>query len=154
MITIIYVLSGINFLLLCFLAFTIVNSTKKRTYAIIIGKNRVTLDVKKINPSMLRFKHKYEDEEYSYNIVEKPFIKHGNRQYILYEFNKPDAINVLENNTALMYADVYNTLLEMEKIKAINKGDDWLSGINKRYVLIGLVVIIAIILLIKQFGGG
>ena len=148
----IYAILGIlNLIVLALLIYEYYSQRKKKSYAIILDKNAEAVDSVKINPSYNKFKHKYEGNDYSYVLPEKtPFVKHLNNKLYFYEFNKTEPMNILSDNPTRINADIFNDLLEMEKIKALNTVGTGLFGkIDKKWIFGGVVVVILIIILIN-----
>lgn len=148
----VYVILGIvNLIVLGLLIFEYYVQRKKKSYAIILDKNGEAVDSVKINPSYNKFKHKYEGDEYSYVLPEKtPFVKHLNNKLYFYDFNKTEPKNLIDESDTRINADIFNDLLEMEKIKALNKVGTGLFGkIDKKWIFGGAVVVILIIILIN-----
>lgn len=145
------IIGGVNFLVLIGLILYFINLKKKKSYAIILNKEGETIDSFKINPSYDEIKHKYDEKSYTYM---KPKgtspIKHGNLRYYLYEFNKPEPLNPTNDNNPMLYADVFDELLEMAKIKALNKPESTIGDLfNKKNIFIGLIVIVGILVLLN-----
>ena len=149
----IYAIIGIvNFIITIALIFYIVNFHKKKSYAVILNKEGESIDSIKINPSYEEIKHDYDGKSYTYI---KPkgtsFIKHKNDRLYLYEFNKPEPLNKSTEYSSILYADVFNDLLEMSKIKALNKEENIFGGLfSKKNVFIILIIIVGIIVLFTQ----
>jgi len=148
----IYVIIGaINFVVMIGLILYFVHLRKKKSYAIILNKEGETIDSFKINPSYDEIRHTYEGKKYTY-IKPKGTspIKHGNLRYYLYEFNKPEPLNPTNDENPHLYADVFNELLEMAKIKALNKPESTIGDLfNKKNIFIGLIVIVGILVLLN-----
>ena len=146
-------LTLINVLLLGLLIYQIILSKKKRSYAVILDKNGETMSYFKINPSYKEIRQEYENKNYSYLLPENtPFVKVKNLKLYFWEFQKPEPLGLVNDNHPTMFSDVFDELLLMKKIKAINEvSNDWFGKINKKYVLIGLIIVIAIIVI---FQGG
>jgi len=147
------IIGAINLIVFGLLLYEYLKIKKKRSYSFILDKNGEVMDVIKINPSLLEFKQKYENKSYSYILPEgTSFLKHGNVKYYLYEFMKPEPINPIKDKPTIMFGDVFDELLEMRKIKALNEVKKGLfDGFDKKYLFAGVVVVILIIVL---FTGG
>lgn len=148
----IYLIIGtINLIILGLLIYQYLKLKKKTYYAVILDKNGETLDSFKINPSFNKVTHKYENKTYTYLLPEETsFVKHKNNRYYYWEFNKPEPVNLIREHEPRMYADVFNEILQMEKIKALNTAKTGLfDNIDKKYVFIGLVVVIIIIMFVS-----
>ena len=147
---IILILAGLNIITLGFLMYEIVKLKKRETYAVITNKYGESVDVFKINPSYDRIKHKYEGKNFSY-IVDKdiPPLKFNNKRLMFWEFEKPEQNHFLKDFTPIMTASTLDILLEMEKIKALNKAtSNTLEGLfTKKNIFIGLIIIGAVIVL-------
>lgn len=148
---ILYILIGLNLITMMLLGFEYYKQTRKNYYAIILNKKGETQLKKKINPSYNEFKYTYDDKDYSHIIPnDVSFIKFKRDKLILYEFNKTEPINPIKEVDTRIYADVFNELLLMNKIKALNEAKKGLfDNINKKWIFGGLVVIVLIIVLIR-----
>jgi hypothetical protein len=126
---------------------------RKRNYAVILDKNGETMSYFKINPSYKEIRQNYEGRNYSYLLSENtPFVKIKNMKLYFWEFQKPEPLGLVNDNHPTMFSDVFDELLLMKKIKAINEvSGDWFSKINKK-VIIGVVVVVIAIIVISQGG--
>jgi hypothetical protein len=145
------IIGGINFLVMLILLLYAVNTQKKKSYAIILNKEGETIKSLKINPSYTEINHDYEGKKYTYlKPKNSSYIKHKNNKYYLFEFNKPELINPVNENNPIIYSDVLNELLLMAKIKALNKEENVFSGLfSKKNLFIGLIIIVGIIVLVN-----
>jgi hypothetical protein len=145
------IIGAINFIVMIGLILYFVHLRKKKSYAIILNKEGEAIDSFKINPSYDEIKHKYDGNAYTY-IKPKGTtpIKFQNLRFYLYEFNKPNPLNMTNEDNPNLYADVFNELLEMAKIKALNKPESTpLDLFNKKNIFIGLIVIVGILVLLN-----
>jgi len=141
----------LNLVVLGLLIYEYWKQTKKYSYAVILNKNGEAISSIRINPSYNEFEHKYEDKKYSYILPESTsFIKFKNFKIYLYEFEKPEPLNPIKDVDPKMTANVFNELLQMRKIKALNEAKNSIfDGINKKYLFAGVVVVILIIVLLN-----
>jgi len=120
-----------------------INKYKRHTYALILSKNHETIGRVKVDTSDKKFKYK----DGTYIMSFKPFIKIKNYRLILYEKGNPEPLDVFENDFRRLNSDVLDTILDMEKIRALNKPSSNIFGnIDKKYIFIGIAVIIAVLL--------
>lgn len=139
----------INVLVLGFLLFELIKMKKKRNYAIILDKNGECMNYFKINPSYKEVRQKYEGNYYSYLLPENtPFVKIKNMKLYFWEFQKPEPLGLVNDNHSTMFADVFDELLLMKKIKSLNEVNSLFGKIDKKWIIGGIVVVIAIIVLL------
>jgi len=144
-----FILGCINLIIMSFLIYDYYKKKKKQYYGVILDKNGESIDFFKINPSFLNLKKKYKKTESTYLLPENTsFVKFKNFRLYFWEFNKPEPINLIKDHDPRLYGDIFNDLLEMSKIKALNKPSNSLLDIDKKYIFIGLVVIILIVMFV------
>jgi len=148
MVTSLYVMIGINIILLFFQIFRIIMQTKKKTIALIVNQNEETEKTINFNPSTKKFNYGKE----SYVLGKQPFLKYKNMRFVIYEKGNPEPLPILKDqDDRRINADTFYELLQMEKIKALNKGESFFGSINKNYVFIGLAVVILLVILLGGF---
>ncbi len=142
------ILALVNLVLLGLLFFEYYKHKKKISVAIIYNKYGQVMDNFKINPSYDRIKRNYENNQHSY-IMDKeiPPIKYNNINFYFWEFNKPEQVSILKDFMPIMDTSTLNSMLEMEKIKALNTpSNNILDGLfSKKNLIIGAIVIVGII---------
>lgn len=126
--------------------------TKKETIGVILDQNSEIKDTFKMDLSFKEHEHKYKDKKYTYvTDRDSPLLKVGSKKYVLYVFNKPEPIKVIDTLEPTITSEVFNELLLMKKIKALNSEQGFSDFFekNKKYVLIGIGIIGAIFIFIN-----
>lgn len=124
------------------------NLTKRRTYAVIIGRDRGKGKVLRIKPNDRTFRH----ADGRYNIVKDPTFTFRGQRYILYTLGNPDPVDLDDRGDGRLPADVYENVIQAEVIKTLNKREGLLANMDlKKWLIVGAVAI-AIIWVIQRGG--
>ena len=133
--------------MMIYFVYMIVISRRKKTVGIILNQNKTVEKTVVFNPS----NKKFETNNETYIVSEPPFIKYKNLRFVLYEKGNTEPLPILKDqDDRRINADLIHELLKMEKIRALNTPKKGLFDlIDKKYVFIGLIVIVAIIVIAK-----
>lgn len=135
-ITINYVLAITLLILIVSRIYIIWEWNKKRTYALILSRDKTTQTTRRVDLSKPTFVY----NKGAYNVVE-PWITYGRKRFILYEEGKADPIDVFASHDTRIPASTYKHILDNEVIKALNKPSFSLFGLQPKQLIIGLIVL-------------
>jgi len=149
--TTLIILGTLNVISIAVNIYFLLKEKKKETYAIILNNNEEQKTIIKINPS----DKKFVVEKDTYIVSKKPYIKFNNKSFILYEYKNPEPLTIndkMYDRDVRIATDVFNEILEMEHIRALNKVKTGMfDGIKREHLIIGAVILVAGIM---YFTGG
>lgn len=111
---------------------------RKQTFAILVDKDLNTKAVKRVDTRKKFFS--YDGNSYNVGV---PYLKVGNKKYLLYLIGTPDHLDIRQDTHASMPADAYEAILKSEMIKKINRGEGLFGSWDIKKVAIVAAVVLA-----------